>query len=328
MIEVRPAVPSLAVRHYRGEGDLPALHRVWSAAAAANGVEELKTLEDFRRDYASLVNCDLSRDLFLAEVGGEAVAYSRVFWQDLVDGGRSYENFGFVDPAWRGRGIGSTLHELNEERLREVADGHQDVAPKWLASESVDADAGAVALLRRDGYQAARFFYEMVARTLDGMVGPPMPDGLELRPVTRGQYRAIWEASAEAFRDHWGENEWTEADWRHFEADPRNDDPLFWRVAWDGDEVAGAIVTTVPVGENERYGRARVYVAMVSVRRPWRRRGLARALVASSLVGAREEGYTSASLGVDTDSPTGATDLYRSLGFVPAKTFTAWRKPL
>ena len=135
MIEVRPAVPSLAVRHYRG-GDLPALHRVWSAAAAANEVEELKTLEDFRRDYASLVNCDLSRDLFLAEVGGEAVAYSRVFWQDLVDGGRSYENFGFVDPAWRGRGIGSTLHELNEERLREVADGHQDVAPKWLASEA------------------------------------------------------------------------------------------------------------------------------------------------------------------------------------------------
>ena len=52
-----------------------------------------------------------------------------------------------------------------------------------------------------------------------------MPDASELRPVTGGQYRAIWEASAEAFRDHWGENEWTEADWRHFEADPRNDDP-------------------------------------------------------------------------------------------------------
>ena len=76
------------------------------------------------------------------------------------------------------------------------------------------------------------------------------------------------------------------------------------------------------------YGRPRVYVDMVSVRRPWRRRGLARALLASSLVGAREAGFTSASLGVDTDSPTGATDLYRSLGFVPERTFTAWRKPL
>ena len=34
------------------------------------------------------------------------------------------------------------------------------------------------------------------------------------------------------------------------------------------------------------------------------------------------------SLGVDTDSPTGATALYRSLGFRPEKTFTAYRKPM
>ncbi len=36
----------------------------------------------------------------------------------------------------------------------------------------------------------------------------------------------------------------------------------------------------------------------------------------------------SASRGVDTDSPTGATDLYRSLGFEPQRTFTSWHKPL
>lgn len=328
MIETRPAVSGLAIRHYRGEEDLPALLRAWSEAAAANGVEEVKTLDDFRRDYASLVNCDPTRDLFIAEVDGEVVAYARVYWKDLVDGGRSYENFGFVRPAWRRRGIGSALHERSEGRLREIAGEHPDVEPKWLSSESVDADAGSVALLRGDGYGAARFFYEMVGRTLDGIVAPPMPDGLELRTVTRDQYRAIWEASAEAFRDHWGEDEWTENDWAHFDADPRNADPRYWRVGWDGDQVAGSVLTTVPVEENERYGRVRAYVSMVSVRRPWRRRGLARALLASSLVAAREEGFTSAALGVDTDSPTGATDLYRSLGFVPAKTFTAWRKPL
>jgi len=92
--------------------------------------------------------------------------------------------------------------------------------------------------------------------------------------------------------------------------------------------VAGAIITYPQVEENERYDRRRVYVAEVSVRRPWRCRGLARALLAGSLVTAREAGFTSASLGVDTDSPTGATALYESLGFVPEKTFTAYRKPL
>jgi ribosomal protein S18 acetylase RimI-like enzyme len=153
-----------------------------------------------------------------------------------------------------------------------------------------------------------------------------MPEGIETRPVTRDQYRTIWDAMAEAFRDHWGEAEWVEEDWQRWAADPDNEDPRLWRVGWDGDQVAGVIATTVPAEENERYGRSRVYVASVSVRRPWRRRGLARALLASSLVAAREAGYTSASLGVDSNSPTGATDLYRSLGFEPEKTFIAWRK--
>ena len=321
-----PAIPGLVFRGYRGAEDLPAMLRVYTAAHEADGLEEVTTLEDMQRNYATLVNCDPARDILLAEVDDSLVAYARVFWMDLVDGGRSYENFGFVDPAWRRRGIGGAMHRHNERLLRSIAAGHAGVAPKYFGSEGIESDPGNTTLLRNDGYEAARYFYDMVAPSLEGIVAPPMPEGIETRPVTREQYRTIWDAMAEAFRDHWGEAEWVEEDWERWVADPDNEDPRFWRVGWDGDQVAGAVATTVPVEENERYGRSRVYVASVSVRRPWRRRGLARALLASSLVAAREAGYTSASLGVDTDSPTGATDLYRSLGFEPEKTFIAWRK--
>jgi ribosomal protein S18 acetylase RimI-like enzyme len=322
-----PAIDGLRFRRYRGAADHPEMLRVYSAAHEADGLEEVNTLEQFSLNYATLVNCDPDRDILLAEVGGELVAYTRVFWQDLVEGGRSYECFGFVHPAWRRRGIGGAMLGHNEALLRQIAASHADVAPKWFGSEGVDADPGNAALMRGAGYEPARWFYDMVAPSLAGIVAPPMPDGLELRPVARDQYRRIWEAEAEAFRDHWGEAEWTETDWERFDADPDNADPRFWRVAWEGDEIAGVVTTTVPIAENERHGRRRVYVSGVSVRRPWRRRGLARALLARSLVAAGEEGYTSASLGVDTDSPTGATSLYRSLGFEPERTFVAWRKP-
>ena len=331
MIDARdlhaPPIPGLRFRQYAGPADHPAMLRVYGAAHEADGVEEVTSLEQFHLNYATLVNCDPDRDILLAEVDGELVAYARVLWLDLVEGGRSYECFGFVHPTWRRRGIGAAMLRHNEALLREIAAGHA-ATPKWLASEGVDADPGNTALLRGAGYEPARWFYEMVAPTLDGIVEPPMPAGLELRPVARSQYRAIWEAEAEAFRDHWGEAEWTEEDWRRFDANPDNADPRFWRVGWDGDEIAGVVTTTVPEAENERHGRRRVYVSGVSVRRPWRRRGLARTLLAGSLVGSREAGFTSASLGVDTDSPTGATNLYRSLGFAPERTFVAWRKPL
>lgn len=322
------ALAGFGFRLYRGKDDHPSMLRVYTAAHEADGIEDVETIEQFDLNYATLVNCDPARDILLAEVDGTLVAYSRVFWSELVDGGRSYECFGFVHPDWRRKGIGAAMLRRNEARLREIATDHGEVAPKWLASEGIDADPGNTALLIGAGYEPVRYFYEMVAPVLDGVEAPPMPDGIELRSVMREHYRAIWEAEADAFRDHWGEAEWTEPDWERFIGDPDNADPSLWRIGWSGDQVAGAVVTTVPTEENEKHGRSRVYVSEVSVRRPWRRRGLARALLAGSLVAAREAGFTSASLGVDTDSPTGATALYESLGFIPDKTFTAYRKRL
>lgn len=321
-----PAVPGLLFRHYRGEEDLPAMLRVYRAAHEADGLDDVVTLEQLKLNYATLVNCDPARDIVLAEVDGELVAYSRVFWGELVDGGRTYQNFGFVHPDWRRCGIGAAMHRHNEGRLREIAVEHAEIAPKWFESEAVDANPGNTALLLGSGYQPARYFYDMVLQSLDAVTESPMPEGIEYRPTTHDHYRTIWLAAAEAFRDHWGMTAWTEEDWTRFEADPANADPRFWRIGWAGDEVAGLVQTTVPLEENEAHGRARVFVAEVAVRRPWRRRGLARALLAGSLIAAREAGFTSANLGVDAKSPTGATDLYESIGFAPEKTFTTYRK--
>lgn len=327
-LEGAPAIPGLAFRRYRGADDHSEMLRVYRAAHAAEGREDVPTLEDFDLNYATLVNCDPARDVVLAEVGGRLVAYTRVFWTDQVDGSRTYENFGFVHPDWRRRGLGWALHQHNEARLREIAAGHAGIEVRWLASESAERNPGNRALLERSGYAPVRYFYEMVAPTLDGIMVPSLPDGLDVRPATRAQLRVIWDASVEAFRDHWGEAEPTEADWRRFEADPDYAERPFWMVAWDGEEVAGLVITTVPREENEAHGRARVYVDTVATRRQWRRRGLARALMARSLVAAREAGFTSASLGVDTENTTGALGLYESLGFAPERREIAYRKPL
>lgn len=323
-----PAIPGLRFRRYRGPEEHVGMVRVFRAAHEADGIEDVLTLEQFDLNYSTLVNCDPQRDIVLAEVNGELVAYARVFWTDQVDGSRSYENFGFIDPAWRRRGIGGAMHRRNEERLREIAAGHPEVLAKWFSSEGMETAVGNAALLARSGYTPVRYFYDMVAPTLEGIAPPPMPEGLVVRPVSTEQFRAIWDASAEAFRDHWGEPEPTEADWERFRDNPEHVERPFWMIGWDGEEVAGVVTTTVPKEENRERGRERVWVESVSTRRRWRRRGLAKALLARSLVAAREAGFTSAGLGVDTQNPTGALGLYESLGFAPARTGIAYRKPL
>ena len=44
----------------------------------------------------------------------------------------------------------------------------------------------------------------MTRPNLDDIDVPPMPEGLELRPVTKENIHQIWRADIEAFRDHWG----------------------------------------------------------------------------------------------------------------------------
>jgi mycothiol synthase len=323
-----PTIGGLRFRRWRGEADLPGMLEVYNEAHRANGLEELATLAEMRVTYQHLRNCDPARDLVVAEVDGRLVGYARVFWSELNEGGRAYQLFGFIHPEWRGKGIGRALLRHNERRQREIAAEHAGIAPKWLSSESVDSDRGCVRLLESEGYAAVRHYYEMVRPDLEEIPEVPLPEGIELRPASRDQYRAIWEADTEAFRDHWGERDESEEAYRHFVASPSYADPRLWQVAWDGDEIAGLVINTVNDEENREFGRARGWLDSVAVRRPWRRRGLARALIAASLRALRDAGLTSAGLGVDTQNPLGALRLYESVGFVPERRFIEYRKEL
>ncbi len=66
---------------------------------------------------------------------------------------------------------------------------------------------------------------------------------------------------------------------------------------------------------------------LYSVRRPWRRRGVARALIARGLEALRERGLDEAILGVDADNPQGALRLYESVGFRLHRRSAVYRKP-
>jgi ribosomal protein S18 acetylase RimI-like enzyme len=181
--------------------------------------------------------------------------------------------------------------------------------------------------MERTGYEPIRHFFEMLKRDVDSTAEDALPAGLELRPVIDGDMRRIFDAEAEAFRDHWGHREWSDEIFAELVSDPDLDTSL-WRVAWDGDEVAGVVTTFVFAEENATLGLSRAWLAHVSVRRPWRRRGLASALILSACVGLRERGIAEAALGVDSANLTGALGLYENLGFAVARRATTYRRAL
>jgi len=321
-----PAIPGLRFRRYRGETDLPEMVRVANACHDADGVDEVTTVEAMSVDYANLTNSDPYRDALLAEVEGRLVAYARVEWEDENNGGRTYTSFGWVDPSWRRRGIGCAMLHEDERRLREIAAEHQHERPRWLGSFGADRDESNTRLLLSEGYVVVRHFYDMVRPTLDDIQDFPLPEGLLVRPVRREGFRAVFDADGEAFRDHWGGIDSSEAAFQRWIGSPTFD-PSLYIVAWDGDQIAGGVVNVIDPVENATRGHQRGWLDSVFTRRPWRRRGLARALIGQSFHVLRERGMTSAALGVDAANPNEALALYESSGFAVHRSYAAYRKP-
>jgi len=326
-----PAIPGLSFRGFRGEQDYANILAVIEGSKQADQVERSDTLENVTQYYTHLNNCDLYKDMLFIEVENKVVGYTRVEWFVNSDGEWLGFNLAFLLPEWRRKGLGKVMLRFNERRLREIAaeqirDGTLDAdGVRYFETYADNGETGKRALFLEEGYEAVRYGFDMVRPLSDPVEVTPLPEGIEVRPAQPEHYRVIWEAAEEAFLDHWNSVPGTETDYQRFLTYP-NFDPSLWKVGWDGDQVAGSVLNFVNADENEEYLRKRGYTEGISVRRPWRKRGLATALITRSLKMFQEMGMTEAALAVDAQNLSGALWLYESVGFRQVKQSATYRK--
>jgi len=323
-----PDIPGLTFRRLRLPDDLEPLVDLFNAANELDEVEDRSDVAGLAAWYAAAAGYDPLRDCLIAEVGDVVIGYGKIHWVDDTDGGRNYASWGAVHPEWRRRGLGRAILRANHRRLREIGATH-DLAPdvaRRFETWAAESQVGAMALLESEGFTVARSFFEMLRPNLDDVAEFPLPEGIDVRPMQAEHHRQVWEADIEAFSDHWGGLDTSDQTFQRFFSGP-SFEPDIWRVAWDGDQVAGSVSNVVMREFNDVTGARRGLLAAVSVRRPWRGRGLARALVSLSLIALRERGMAEAVLGVDADNPTGAVGVYAANGFVVHRRELSYRKP-
>ena len=323
-----PQIPGLSFRYFRGEPDYPVIMKVFNACKVVDDFEYTLTLEGVTHHFETIVNCDPFTDMIFVEIDDEPIAYGRVGWYKESGGKYIYYSLGWITPEWRRKGIGTAILKQNQRRIREIAAEHPLEAPKFFQNDHNDKQVGLAALLKANSYKEVRWGYEM-QRPIDAPLPvASMPEGLEVLPVTKDHYQLIWDAQNEALIDHWGHTETTEEDYQRWLSDPITFGPDLWMVAWDGNQVAGMVLNFVSDEENQEYQRKRGYTEFISVRRPWRRRGLARSLLVQSIQMFREMGFEETVLGVDTQNPNHALRLYEGVGYKITQKHTNYRKLL
>jgi mycothiol synthase len=322
-----PRIDGLRFRHPRGDdADYEAMASLMRTASAADDDPWSPTATTVREEMESTATFDPIADALVADVDGSLVAQASVE-RVLRDKKPVYDLRGFVLPDIRRRGLGRALLHANLRRAIELGEAAGDPFPLTIRGFASEHEVGHRALLETAGFSMVRWFFLMSRPNLADIADAPLPDGVELRPVRPADHLAIFDAEYEAFRDHWQPHDYdtTEFETLYKKADIDTD---LWVVAWDGDEIAGVVQNWIWRDENATLGVKRGWLEHISVRRPWRRRGLGRAITAESLRRLRAAGMTEAMLGVDAENPTGALGLYERLGFEVAQRSTAYLRTL
>jgi mycothiol synthase len=320
-----PPVPGLRTRFLVDAADYEPLAELIRTCHQHDEIPWLPTADNLRLDMRH-DGVDPAHDVVIVSLDDRIVALAALDRQ-VRDGVPVYEVWGKVRPELRRRAIGRWLFDWTVARARQRAADEDPEGPVTLGAHAGEQEAGAIALYEAAGLRPVRYFFLMRNDRLEAVEPVSVPSGLEIRPITPDQHRAIYDAGNEAFRDHWESHEHGEEGFRQTFNQPDTNTSL-WAVGWDGDQVAGVVEGWIWREENERLGVRRGWLEKISVRRPWRRRGLARALTAAAMIRLREAGMTEAALGVDAENPSGALALYESLGFRVFRRSLAYRRPL
>jgi mycothiol synthase len=292
--------------------DLPALTAFFAAIQAAHGTGG--ALEGDIRDWLTNSDLDVEENFRIALARDRIVG-----WVDLWDQNQAHERL-FVDVRAhpREREVFATLLDWAEERGRTIAAGRAAVLRASAASDNEQLAAE----LDTRGFRVIRHFFTMEIDLEGEPPAPAWPEGVTVRTLRDGEEPAVYEASNEAFADHWDFHEGPYDEWRRFFVESSVFDPTLWFVAEDDGEIAGFAICR----SERRPGTGHVNV--LGVRRPWRRRGLGTALLLHAFSEFRRRGREKADLGVDAENLTGAVGLYERAGMSVAARFDSYEKAL
>lgn len=305
--------------------DAPALLELWNAGFHARGeADESRSLDEVHHELDD-PSVSLVHDSRVGlDAAGRILAWGAV-WSRLrpVTTARAVL-FGEIHPEVQRQGIGGALLAWQLARAEErFATEVDPTLPRRVDLYASAGDVGREALATAAGMTPVRWFSKMTRSLREPVAHAEVPAGLEMEAWTDARSGATKDALNDGWRDHWGYEPIPDEIWQYRFHDDTSFLPPASRLAIADGTVVGLVLCTEQTTDDAGEGRT-AWLDLIAVRRAWRRRGIASALISASLVALAEEGFRMAALQVDTANPTDALGLYERHGFAVRRTETVF----
>ena len=253
-------------------------------------IEEADIVSDWARP-----SFDVSTATVGVFEGERLVGYAEVSAPDRGDAA--------VEPAYRGRGIGTALARWMQDSAR--ARGSAVIGMPVPEGSAGDQ------LLEALGYHVRWTSWVLKLPPGAAIMERPLPEGCTVRAATPEEYPAVHIVLEDAFLEWSVRDRETYGDFLAQTTGRPGFEPWQIRVVVDATgTILGVAQVTLAVTEDGSPPEA--YVARLAVRRDQRHRGLAQALMVDAFREGRAHGAESSCL--STDSRTGALALYEKVG--------------
>ncbi|GHO84195.1 GNAT family N-acetyltransferase [Dictyobacter formicarum] len=274
------------------------------------------TLDDMRRMLGS-PNVDLTSGGWLVlNQEEQAIGYAVM---EHVQHARNFVRCS-VHPQYLDCGIGELLLDKAEQWARERIPLAAPDVRVTMRGFCNNKNLAWKKLLEQHDFQPIRNFWDMGIELSAVPAAPQWPEHIRIINPTPDMMHVVYEADEDIFRDHWGFMSQSFEQWQYWTTQREKFDLALWFLAMDGDEIAG-----IALCADEEDGG---WVHVLGVRRPWRRQGLALALLQHSFSEFFRRDIHTVYLSVDAQSLTGATRLYERAGMHVVQRSTQYEKEL
>jgi mycothiol synthase len=233
---------------------------------------------------------------------------------------RSYIMHFWSHPAAIEHGIETAIMERLLKLLLQ-----NEARPELLPVEDGRVYAGARKGLpgRTEAFERLGMTFSRQFLLMERSLSNPIDAPTEIEGVTLRTYRrpednhGACDAYNDSFSDHWDHYDESYEGWDEGIAAPSRRPDLSWLAEIDGEQgkFGGFCITVVHTEANEQLGVKEGWIELLGTTRAYRGKGLGRSLLLHGLHSLRDDGFDTALLTVDSESPTGANLLYERAGF-------------